>query len=103
MQDAPHNCRIQALCLVIILALGLVSLPTHSAENAPAPLACEPESCLGFSDAMGDGAQEGGAPGSDRFRDFILTPDCILSEIRGFSGLVPCASFPVLPQAPPLA
>ncbi|WP_162893741.1 MULTISPECIES: hypothetical protein [Marinobacter] len=91
------------LRLVIILALGLDSLLAYSAENTPVLPGCEPVSCLLCSDAMGDGAQEGDVPGSDRLRDFTLTPGGILCEIRSFSGLVPCASFPVLPQAPPLA
>ncbi|WP_417565210.1 hypothetical protein [Marinobacter sp.] len=103
MQDAHHSCRIQVRRLVIILTLALVSLPTYSAENAPAPLAGEAASGLLLPDVMGDGPQEGEVPGSDHLRDSTASPDCAPSEIRGFSGPVPCASFPVLPQAPPLA
>lgn len=100
MQDAHQNCRIRFLRLLIVLALGLVVLPAYAGGDAPVPLACESTSCLLLSDVMADGAA---LPGGDRLRDFTLTPDGILSERRGFSGLVPCASFPVLPQAPPLA
>jgi hypothetical protein len=100
MQDAHQNCRIRFLRLLIVLALGLVALPAHADDDAPVSLACESTSCLLMSDVMADGAA---LPGGDRLRHFSVTPEAILSGFRGFSGLVPCASFPVLPQAPPLA
>ena len=100
MQDAHQNCRKRLLHLFILLVFGLVSLPTLSADDTPAAMACESASCLLVSDVMADGAA---LHGGDRLRNVILIPDAILSGLPGFSGLVHCASFPVLPQAPPLA
>ncbi|MBU2955025.1 hypothetical protein [Marinobacter sp. F3R08] len=102
MQDAHTYCRIQGLRLVFILALGLVSLPSHSADTASASLFCESASCLIFPDVTSDGGPEGGVSDGSHLRDIILHPDSILADSRGFSGQVPCASFPVMPQAPPL-
>ncbi|ADP99697.1 hypothetical protein HP15_3933 [Marinobacter adhaerens HP15] len=48
-----------------------------------------------------DGGQEGGLSHGNRMRDFSLHPAGVLPGIRGYSGVVHCASFPVLPQAPP--
>jgi hypothetical protein len=101
MQDAQQKCRTQVLSLFIILALGLVSLPTHSSDTAPAPLSCDAAFCPLLSDVTSDGGQEGGLSHGNRMRDFSLHPAGVLPGIRGYSGVVHCASFPVLPQAPP--
>lgn len=101
MQDAQQKCRTQVLSLLMILALGLISLPTYASDAIPAPLFCESGFCPLLSDVTSDGGLEGGLSDGNRSRDFVLRPNGILSGIKGFSGLVHCASFPVLPQAPP--
>ena len=101
MQDAQQKCRKRVLSLFMILALGLVSLPSYSSDTAPAPLFCESAFCPLLSDVTNDGGLEGGLSDGNRSRDFSLHPNGIHSGIKGFSGLVHCASFPVLPQAPP--
>ncbi|WP_296935451.1 hypothetical protein [uncultured Marinobacter sp.] len=85
----------------MILALALVSLPAHSSDTAPAPLFCESAFCPLLSDVTNDGGQEGGLSHGNRLRDFSLHQNSTLSGASGFSGLVHCASFPILPQAPP--
>ena len=101
MQDARQKCRKRVLSLFMILALGLVSLPSYSSDTALAPLSCDSAFCQLLSDVTSDGGQEGVLSHGNRIRDFSLHPNGIHSGIKGFSGLVHCASFPVLPQAPP--
>jgi hypothetical protein len=101
MQDAQQKCRTRVLSLLMILALGLVSLPTFASDATPGSLFCESAVCPLLSDVTSDGGLEGGLSDGNRSRDFSLHPNGILSGIKGFSGLVHCASFPVLPQAPP--
>jgi hypothetical protein len=103
MQDARKDCRNQVLSLFIFLALALGSLPTYAADTASSPLLCDSASCLLLPDATSDGGQEGGLSHGDHSRHFKLPPKATLSEIQGFRGPVHCASFPVLPQAPPSA
>lgn len=102
MQDAQKKCRTQVFSLFMILALGLVSLPTYSSDTAPVPLPCESAFCPVVSDVTSDGGQEGGLSHGNRMRDFGLHPNGILSGTKAYSGVVHCASFPVLPQAPPV-
>ena len=101
MQDAPPKRRTRVLNLFIILALGMVSLPTYSSDTAPAPLLSESAALSLLSDLAGDGGQEGGFFHGSGLPGFTEYPQGILSVINGFSGLVHCASFPILPQAPP--
>ncbi|SNB58414.1 hypothetical protein SAMN04487880_2797 [Marinobacter sp. es.042] len=101
MQDAQQKCWSQAVSLFMILALGLVSSPSHSSDSAPAPLYYDSALCPLLSDVTCDGGQEGGLSHGNRTRDFSLYPAGALPGIRSYSGVVHCASFPVLPQAPP--
>lgn len=101
MKDAQQKCRIRVLSLLMILALGLISLPTSASDATPAPLFCESGFCPLLLDVTSDGGLESGLCDGNGSRDFSLHQNGILSGIRGFSGLVHCASFPFLPQAPP--
>ena len=101
MQDAQQKCRMRVPSLLMILALGLISLPAYASDANPAPLFCESGLCPLLSDVTSDGGLEGGLCDGNRSQGFSLHQNGILSGIKGFSGLVHCASFPVLPQAPP--
>lgn len=103
MQDAHQKFRPQVLCLLAALALGLSAILSHSVQDDRIPMACEAASCLFVGDVMGDGGQDGELPVRLRFRSSAPNPADAVTSVHSFSGLAHSASFPVLPQAPPLA
>lgn len=101
MQDAHPNCRSRVFGFILILVTGLVCIPAQSAELALTSLNADSSSGLVVSNATGDGALEGDAPRCS------IPPGPVGAErpgvfpSGGYRGPVPCASFPVMPQAPP--
>lgn len=103
MQDAHQNISLLVLRVVVILALGLTPLFSPAADNNLIPMACEGASCVPPTDTQGDTGQDGEAPGATRPYEDERYPSLDPSGIPGFTGFVHCASFPVLPQAPPVS
>lgn len=103
MQDAQCNPRLPAAGLVILTALFLFSGFAFSKDGESTPLVFESGNCLIIGESTGDGGHE---PGLSRNEQGIPTAPLVgacHSAIPANPRLAHCASFPVLPQAPPLA
>jgi len=103
MQDAHCIARLPAASIVMLAFLFLfagLSLPTAGDTKT---LVCEPGNCLISGESVGDGGHEAGPDRSEQRASPASLVARSHSAIPENPQLAHCASFPVLPQAPPLA
>ncbi|TNE74162.1 MAG: hypothetical protein EP339_11130 [Gammaproteobacteria bacterium] len=102
MQDAQQYARPKVLCALILFAFGLSVFLSHSVQADSTFMACGGVSCLMADDVAGDGNQDGELTRGVVFSGFVSPLACDSSVSLPHAVLVHRASFPVLPQAPPL-
>lgn len=103
MQDAQSNARLTAPGLFTLMVLFLLSGFSLPAAGDVTLLPCEPSSCLIAGETTGDGSPEGGLPRNEPAGQSGPNFGRCQSAIPATPHLSHCVSFPVLPQAPPLA
>jgi len=103
MQDAQCTPRLPAAGLFMLVVLFVFSGFALSTDGDSTLLVCESGTCLIFGESTGDGGHEPGMSRDERrTQNAPLVSHCH-SAIPVNPRLAHCASFPVLPQAPPLA
>lgn len=103
MQDAQSNARLTAPALFLLMVLFLLSGFSLPATGDVTLLACDSNPCLIAGETTGDGSPEGGLPRSEPTGQPGSGYGRCPSAIPATPHLSHCVSFPVLPQAPPLA
>ncbi|MGF2735703.1 hypothetical protein [Marinobacter sp. DUT-1] len=103
MQDAQSNARFLAPGFLIFLVLVFFSGLSLPADDGFDFGACERGACLISGEVAGDGGHEAGLSTDEESGKHapVLVP--CHSVIPSRPQITHCASFPVLPQAPPLA